>query len=289
MSARPIGGHAIHTSGEGNGSWIGAYIGREVDGALVSKPSLNPTRSKTISSFFATAQVNGPDFGLSDYEHRQLMMMLYLSEYHNENSQACLGYGMNGNANNWVAGVYNALTGETASLGDGCGSVAFHSDDEATANACHISLFGIEDPYGWFWEMIQGCYFGNSGNEAQTGSEMFVYKGNRMPTSDELTTQPSGAFRPLTRPTSSGNVYALQMGDHFDVLPGKLGSGGWSDYHWANTIGQLLLWGGLAGNGSYCGLACSYSDSAFSLAGSDVAARLAYYGVATVVSRPTEL
>ena len=289
MSARPIGGHAIHTSGEGNGSWIGAYIGREVDGALVSKPSLNPTREKTISSFFATAQVNGPDFGLSDYEHRQLMMMLYLSEYHNENSQACLGYGMNGNANNWVAGVYNALTGETASLGDGCGSVAFHSDDEATANACHISLFGIEDPYGWFWEMIQGCYFGNSGNEAQTGSEMFVYKGNRMPTSDELTTQPSGAFRQLTRPTSGSNVYALQMGDHFDVLPGKLGSGGWSDYHWANTTGQLLLWGGFAFYGSACGLACSYSASAFSYANSNFAARLAYYGVATVVSRPTEL
>ena len=289
MSARPIGGHAIHTSGEGNGSWIGAYIGREVDGALVSKPSLNPTRNKTISSFFATAQVNGPDFGLSDYEHRQLMMMLYLSEYHNENSQACLGYGMNGNANNWVAGVYNALTGETASLGDGCGSVAFHSDDEATANACHISLFGIEDPYGWFWEMIQGCYFGNSGNEAQTGSEMFVYKGNRMPTSDELTTQPSGAFRQLTRPTSRGNVYALQMGDHFDVLPGKLGSGGWSDYHWANTTGQLLLWGGTANCGSSCGLACSNSNGAFSYASSSIAARLAYYGVATVVSRPTEL
>lgn len=289
MSARPIGGHVIHTSGEGNGSWIGAYIGREVDGALVSKPSLNPTRSKTISSFFATAQVNGPDFGLSDYEHRQLMMMLYLSEYHNENSQACLGFGMNGNASNWVAGVYNALTGETSTLGDGCGSVAFHSDDEKTANACHISLFGIEDPYGWFWEMIQGCYFGNSGNEAQTGSEMFVYKGNRMPTSDELTTQPSGAFRQLTRPTSSGNVYALQMGDHFDVLPGKLGSGGWSDYHWANTTGQLLLWGGYAYNGSYCGLAYSDSYCAFSYANSAVAARLAYYGVATVVSRPTEL
>lgn len=289
MSARPIGGHAIHTSGEGNGSWIGAYIGREVDGALVSKPSLNPTRDKTISAFFATAQVNGPDFGLSDYEHRQLMMMLYLAEYHNENSQACLGYGMNGNANNWVAGVYNAITGKTSTLGDGCGSVAFHSDDEATANACHISLFGIEDPYGWFWEMIQGCYFGNSGNEAQTGSEMFVYKGNRMPTSDELTTQPSGAFRQLTRPTSSGNVYALQMGDHFDVLPGKLGSGGWSDYYWANTTGQLLLWGGSAYNGSDCGLACSFSDHAFSHARSSLAARLAYYGVATVVSRPTEL
>ena len=289
MSSRPIGGHAIHTSGEGNGSWIGAYIGREVDGALVSKPSLNPTRSKTISAFFATAQVNGPDFGLSDYEHRQLMMMLYLSEYHNENSQACLGYGMNGNANNWVAGVQNALTGETAALGDGCGSVAFHSDDEATANACHVSLFGIEDPYGWYWQMIQGCYFGNSGNEAQTGSEMFVYDGNRMPTSEELATQPSGAYRQLVRPTSSGNVYSLQMGDHFDVLPGKLGSGGWSDYHWANTTGQLLLWGGNARDGSYCGLAYSNSLNAFSDADSSVAARLAYYGVVTIVSRPTEL
>ena len=137
--------------------------------------------------------------------------------------------------------------------------------------------------------MIQGCYFGNSGNEAQTGSEMFVYKGNRMPTSDELTTQPSGAFRQLTRPTSSGNVYALQMGDHFDVLPGKLGSGGWSDYHWANTTGQLLLWGGSAVDGSYCGLAYSSSDDACSRAGSTIAARLAYYGVATVVSRPTEM
>ena len=110
-----------------------------------------------------------------------------------------------------------------------------------------------------------------------------------MPTSDELTTQPSGAFRQLTRPTSSGNVYALQMGDHFDVLPGKLGSGGWSDYHWANTTGQLLLWGGDADVGSNCGLAFSNSCDAFSDAYSTIAARLAYYGVATVVSRPTEL
>ena len=110
-----------------------------------------------------------------------------------------------------------------------------------------------------------------------------------MPTSDELTTQPSGAFRQLTRPTSSGNVYALQMGDHFDVLPAKKGSGGWSDYHWANTTGQLLLWGGSAGSGSFCGLAFSLSDHAFSYAFSNFAARLAYYGVATVVSRPTEL
>ena len=86
-----------------------------------------------------------------------------------------------------------------------------------------------------------------------------------------------------------GVAIKVQMGDHFDVLPGKLGSGGWSDYHWANTTGQLLLWGGSAADGSNCGLACSNSNNAFSYANSSLAARLAYYGVATVVSRPTEL
>ena len=52
---------------------------------------------------------------------------------------------------------------------------------------------------------------------------------------------------------------------------------------------SLWLFGGGSDGGSYCGLAYSYSDGAFSYANSSLAARLAYYGVATVVSRPTEL
>lgn len=287
MSESPIGGHSIHTSGEGKGSWVGAYIGRIIDGKLTSRRGGQPSASRTISSFFNYAQANGQEFGLSDYKHRQLMMMLYLSEYHNENSQAMLGAGMNGNTANW-SHAYMAHTGATAVLGDGCGKVNY-TDNGSAAGANHVSLFGIEDPYGWYWEMIQGCYFGNSGNAEQNGTEMFLYEGNRMPSSTELTTHPNGDYRQLTRPTSSNNVYALQMGEYFDVLPGKLGGGGWGDYHWANTTGQLLLWGGGANDGSSCGLASSHSYVAFSLADSLFAARLAYYGNPTIVTRESEL
>lgn len=287
MSESPIGGHSIHTSGEGNGSWIGAYLGRSVGGKLVSRSGGQPHNNITISAFFNLAQQNGQEFGLSDYKHRQLMMMLYLSEYHNENSQAMLGAGMNANTDNW-SHAYMAHTGATAVLGDGCGKVDY-TDNGSAAGANHVSLFGIEDPYGWYWEMIQGCYFGNSGNSAQNGTEMFLYEGNRMPSGDELATHPNGDFRQLTRPTSSDSVYALQMGEHFDVLPGKLGGGGWSDYHWAIATGQLLLWGGDANDGSNCGLACSYSNCAFSFAYSDFAARLALYGNPTIITREQEL
>lgn len=287
MSGNSIGGHAIHTSGEGHGSWIGAYLGRSVGGKLVSRSGGQPTASQTISSLFSLAQQNGQEFGLSDYQHRQLMMMLYLSEFHNENSQAQLGVGMNGNTDNW-SHASMAHTGATAVLGDNCGKVDY-TDNNSVAGANHVSLFGIEDPYGWYWEMIQGCYFGNSDNAEQNGTEMFLYKGNRIPSSEELTTRPAGDYRQLSRPTSSGSVYRLQMGDRFDVLPGALGGGGWDDYHYANATGQLLLWGGAAYNGSNCGLAFSRSDCAFSDAGSRFAARLAFYGNPTIVTRESEL
>ena len=32
---------------------------------------------------------------------------------------------------------------------------------------------------------LQGVYFGNSGNSGQTGTEIFIYEGNRMPSAEE--------------------------------------------------------------------------------------------------------
>lgn len=287
MSATPLGGHAIHTSGEGHGSWIGAYLGRIIDGKLTSRPGGKPSAEQTINSFFNYAQANSQEFGLSDYQQRKLMIMLYLSEYHNEDSQAKLGNGMTGTGNNWDHS-YMAPTGATATLGDSCGNVPYTANG-SIAGACHVSLFGIEDPYGWYWEMIQGCYFGNSDNAEQNGTEMFLYDGNRMPTSAEIATLPAGDYRQLTRPTTSNNVYSLQMGEYFDILPGKLGGGGWGDYHYANTTGQLLLWGGGSNYGSHCGLVCSNSHYAFSNSTSDFAARLACYGQPDIVSREQDL
>ena len=288
MSASSLGGHAIHTSGQGKGSWIGAYLANSSDSTHIqSRPGAKPLANKTINQFFNLAQANSQDFGLSDYEQRKLMLMLYLSEYRNLNSQASLGLGMTGNGGNWDA-AENAPTGTTATLGDGCGTVAY-TENNSIEGACHVSLFGIEDPYGWFWEMIQGCYFGNSENAAQDGTEMFFYEGNRMPTSSELATHPSGNYRQLVRLTSSANIYSLIMGERFDILPKKSGSGGYGDYSYANNTGQLLLWGADALDGSGAGLVCSRSGRAWTATLSDFAARLALYGSPTLVSLPSEM
>ena len=266
--------------------WIGAYLGTVVSGALVSRADINPSRSRTIESFWAAAQVNGSDWGLSNYRQRQMMMVIYLCEFLSMNSQLNLGLGMTGEGNNWCDAVYGAKAGATSVLGDKCGKVNFLASNQLVAGACHVSLFGVEDPYGWFWEFIQGVYFGNSENANQNGTECFIYEGNRMPTSDELAGSPSGIYRQITRLTSSGWVRKLMWGANLDVLPDTLGGGsvdGHGDYHYANSTGQVLLWGGSAGYGSYCGLGFSSSSYGWSFADSSIGARLAYYGKPNII------
>lgn len=266
--------------------WIGSYLGTVVSNALVSRADLNPTRSRTIESFFAAAQVNGADWGLSNYHQRQMMIVIYLCEFLSMNSQLNIGLGMTGEGNNWCEVVYGAKAGATSVLGDKCGKVNFLASNQLVAGACHVSLFGVEDPYGWFWEFVQGVYFGNSENANQDGTEGFIYEGNRMPTSDELAGTPSGIYRKITRLTSSGWVRKLMWGANLDVLPDTLGGGsvdGHGDYHYANSTGQVLLWGGCAYAGSIGGLACSLSADGWSYAGSSIGARLAYHGIANII------
>ena len=267
--------------------WIGSYLGNVLsDGSLVSRSGLTPTGDMTINSFWEAAQKNGSNWGLSDYRQRQMMMVIYLCEFLDANSQKCLGYGMNGNVDNWVPVVYNGITGKTNILGDRCGKVNFLESGQRTNLACHVSLFGVEDPYGWFWEFIQGVYFGNSNNSGQTGSEVYIYEGNRMPTSNELITQPTGLFRKITRVTSNGWIKNLMWGENMDILPAVLDGGsatGHGDYFTANDTGQSLISGGSAYDRANCGLACLNSSNRWVMYDASVRARLAYYGVVDIV------
>lgn len=261
--------------------WIGAYIGAVVNNAFVSRAGLNPTRSHTISQFWTAAQQNGTNWGLVDYTQYQIMLLCYICEYLDLNSQAALGNGMTGTGGNWSAVVQNAKTGDTRELGDNCGKVMFTEDGQLVGGASHVSLFGIEDPYGWFWTMVQGCYFGNSENEEQDGTECFIYEGNHMPSADELATHPAGQYRQIVRPISTGWVRSLILGANLDIIPKTLGGSSttyWCDYHYTNNTGQLLLWGGFANAGSACGFVYSDSDNAFSDSYSHFGSRLAYHG-----------
>ena len=77
------------------------------------------------------------------------------------------------------------------------------------------------------------------------------------------------------------------LGEHFDIFPKKIGGNStsyWADYSWANTTGQLVLWGGSAAVGASCGLASAYSHFAWSYSSANVGSRLAYFGNLTFVS-----
>ena len=285
MSMIPIGGHVVKRP------CIAAYKGSMSGSALVSRSGVAPAGSKTIGAFWTAAQVNGSNWGLTNYEHRRFMMMLLLSEYGSPDAQGKLGNGVTGASGGAWDSVSSAmLTGATKSLGDDIDKVDIswtNASGTAVTGASRVSLLGIEDPYGWQWEMIQGIYAGNSDNASQDGTELFIYEGNRMPTAGELSTHPSGQYRQLTRMTSSGYISREILGEFFDLFPTALNGGStsyWCDYAYASATGQLVLWGGSAYYGSDCGLAYAISSDAFSHSSARVGARLAYYGDIEIVN-----
>lgn len=290
MSMLPIGGNYIGGANGGLYNCIGAYKGAMSGTALVSRSGVAPAGSKTINAFWTAAQVNGKDWGLTDYEQRKLIMMLGLSEYGDTNIQAKLGYGISGSTNlDLWATAATLQTGATKSLGDNFGKIGISvvNGSITGVNCSRVNMMGIEDPYGWQWEMLQGVFCGNSANATQAGTEIFIYKGNRLPSAAELSTYPNGEYRQATRLTNEGYVQEIIAGDNFDIFPAKTGGGTtsyWSDYSWANNTGQLVFWGGRAGDGAGCGLACAGSGAAWSGASARVGSRLAYYGNLTFVT-----
>ena len=284
LSLLPIGGHYIESP------CFGAYKADVISDKLVSRSGRVPNGGLTISQFWAKARANGNDYGLSCYDHRRLMMMLQLSEYGNPNCQDKIGYGVGGSVSGdfWVA-ASKLKTGATKTLGDSCGSIPIDALPDATAskpasvNSSRVSLFGIEDAWNWQWEMTQGIYFGKSENTGQTGKEVFIYDGNRMPTDAELMTKPAGDYRKLERTDGDGYVSKMALGEYFDLIAQSTTGGGsnnyWCDYFYRNLAkGQLCLFGGHANSGSNSGLACVDSNDAFSDATATCGARLAYYG-----------
>ena len=226
------------------GAYKGSIAGSGSSSKLVSRSGVVPANNKTISEFWAAAQKMG-------------------------NSARSL------------------LTGATKEYGDAEIAIPFtwlKDNGEQVVNAQRISLCGIEDPFGWMNEMIQGIYCGSSDNQEQDGTEVFIYQGNRIPTSAELTTHPSGQYETVTRLTTNGFIKEEIIGDEFDLIPKVTGGDGvgsssyWCDQTFSGANGQLVLWGGNAGHRAGAGLAFLDINNGFGLSSQNISARLAYYG-----------
>lgn len=289
MSEVPISGHFLANADNGNKIAIGAYKGSVSNGQLVSRRGVNfDTAGRTITSYWNLAQAFGANWGLMNYDVWRWVAMMCLCETNgNANIQTGIGQGIGGASGYTWSSVLSSttlrLTGQTSGLGDETGSVAVSG---ANADSTHVSVLGVEDFWNLQWEFIQNVFFGNSGNSGQTGTEIFLYSGNRLPSASELASHPSGEYRQLTRLTSSGYVGEITKGEYFDIFASVLGGGSntkWCDYYYANSTGQVLLVGGFSGYGSVSGPFCAGSVPAWSGADSPFGARPAYYGVITIV------
>lgn len=280
LSPLPISEHYIGNAGDGKYNVIGCYLGSyDEQNRLRSVSGVNVKASQNINQFWNAAQKNGEDYGLVDYDFIRLTVMMNLAQYGNPNVQENLGYGPGGDADNWEK-VKDLTTGATKALGDDFGVVDISS---VTGNqkSCHTSFMGIENLYNWYWQMFQGLYFGNSENAGQNGTEVFIYKGNRLPSAGELSSVPAGDFRQITRLTQSGWMGEIVLGEFFDIIAKAIAGGSnsrWCDYTYNNNTGQLGLWGANADDAANAGLGYVHSNHGWSLTNTSCASRLAYYG-----------
>ena len=254
-------------------NWVGAYeMFVDSSGVGHSRPGVAPSHSKTMTEFWNCAQKLGSNFGLANYGFQCLIEALFQVSFGNLNSQAVIGPGFQ--SSSWDA-CRDVPMGQCISLGDGSGKVLYN--DATIGNQYPVKLFGFEDLWGKLWEFRPGIRFYMDGDTRYA----VVYSGN------QVSNTANG--RKFTIPSSASGEYITRktLGEHWDAFPQAVGGSDstyYCDGFWAATSGELLSVGGRASYGSLCGLSFAYSGDGFSVSGSVIGARLAFYGNPTIVS-----
>jgi hypothetical protein len=267
-STMPISGKSI------NELFIGAYPAYcDDDNTLHSRSDMLPTTGLDITTYWTNARKLGKNWGLADYNALRYLTMISLFEYGTVDVQTKIGPGVGNND--------SEITGATNSLGDICGSYNNH-----------VNLFGVEDYWGWYGEMLQGIYGGSDGNLGQSGTELFIYSGNKLPNQAEIIGTPNGNFRQISKPIPEqmGYIKRIQGGPYFDVVPSieqdsleAESNSYWHNSYNANSSGQLVVRGGQKTDISSPGIITLDISKAFNSSNENITTRLAFYGKPNLV------
>lgn len=262
------GGHTFDSP-----QWVGAYkMYVDASGVGHSRPNVAPSHSKTMSAFWACAQKLHSNMGLANYQFQCLINAVYQAYYGNLNSQVVISLGFQ--HSNWEA-CRDVPMGKCISLGNGSGKVLYN--DATLGNQYPVKLFGFEDLWGKLWEFRPGVRFYMDGETRKA----VIYSGN------QVSNTANGREVVCLAIANGEYITKMVLGEHWDMIPTAVGGGDntfYSDGCWASKTGELLLVGGLALGGSRCGVAFSDSSDGFSDSNSGIGARLAFFGIPTIVS-----
>ena len=252
--------------------WVGAYkMYVDASGVGHSRPNVAPSHSKTMSAFWSCAQKLHSNMGLANYGFHCLINAAYQACYGNLNSQTTIGSGFQ--HSNWEA-CRDVPMGKCISLGNGSGKVLYN--DATLGNQYPVKLFGFEDLWGKLWEFRPGVRFYMDGETRKA----VIYSGN------QVSNTASGREFVCLAAANGEYITKMTLGEFWNMIPQAVGGSSstyYADGAWAATGGELLLVGGPANYGSLCGVAFTGSDLGFSVSGSNIGARLAFYGTPILV------
>lgn len=270
---------------------VGKFKAGNVSGAMRSLPNMTPDNTKTINAFWNCAQTRSKSHGLANLDFRNALLFYMMSKYGYRDSQNCKGgdgtlvwgVGLDGTestASDKSTAQRYIKTGHTLSLGKNDGKVAVTDNNGTTVHGVNVN--GFENPWGQYWEMVQGL--------CSVGTDVYHWRSNVMPTG----TPTAASFEHidhvvLQRATSAGvtlmNIISSEQGQGCYMIPKASVSGiSYGDNYYYSASGQLWLFGGYSNSGAFCGLASAHSYFGWSVSDAYVSARLAYYGDINKVS-----
>lgn len=247
---------------------IGVFEAYNTDGKLTSRPDTTSTGNQTIETFFNQAQTNGLNWGLIDYRAHKTIANLFCAKYGNTNiSTDNSSIPCSGGTRSW-----DGSTGATVSLGNRDGKSSKSSN-----------FLGLEDCYYGKYEFVQGINI--------IDRQWIVYDGGLKVNTDlsGLTSAGYTNVRQIvassssnTAASSSNWITGIAHGEYADIMPTYVSGGSdttyYADYYYQNTGNRVLLRSGASGNGSTCGVFCSYAHYVSSFSSSAVGSRLGFYG-----------
>lgn len=275
---------------------VGKFKASRVNGAMRSLPNKTPDNNVSINSFWNYAQARSKNHGLANLDFRNHLLFHMMAKYGYRDSQNCSGndgtlvwgVGLDGTeglasgetaSSNGFENQKDVKTGSTLSLGKYDGKVAVTLSNGNTAHCVNVN--GFENPWGQYWEMVQGI--------CSVGLNVYHWRSNVMPTG-----KPTDATFAhidhvvLTRPTSavwSMNIISNKEGQGCYMIPKESAIGiSYGDNFWYSGEGQLWMFGGRSSEGANCGLASEHSPLDWSSSFETISARLAYYGEVNKVS-----
>ena len=225
-----------------------------------------PIVQGTRANFRAAAARRGTGWRQQDHDLIHAVILLYLIEFGNWNSQAMIGNGLTDWSSAWPAwNNYNPInkTGLSNSLGNATGNV---SNGDGVAGS-YMSYRGIENFYGHLWKWIEGLNINDHVPYVCNDDSAFA---------DDT----AAGYTPLGVTLAASNGYQVTLAQIArSFLPLSVGGSSSTyicDYYWQSTGWRVAKLGGRADDGANAGVACLAANDASSNLHRRISGRLAY-------------